>query len=78
MLAAALESVAVALPQRLTTPQNQRELSTKRASSQIQHVVRLMVKKSTYSREQNLNQSESVIRRRFVPDSFQRLIGRGF
>ncbi|PBB92447.1 hypothetical protein CK215_11560 [Mesorhizobium sp. WSM3864] len=78
MLAAALESVAVALPQRLTTLQNQRELSTKRASSQIQHVVRLMVKKSTYSREQNLNQSESVIRRRFVPDSFQRLIGRGF
>ena len=44
-----------------------------RANSQIQHVVRLDVKKSTYSREQNLNQSESAIRRRFVPDSFQQL-----
>lgn len=34
-----------------------------RASFSIQHVVRLSVKKSTYSREQNLNQNESAIRR---------------
>ncbi|RRH94373.1 hypothetical protein EH240_27295 [Mesorhizobium tamadayense] len=52
--------------------------SMKRASSRIQHVVRLIVKKSTYSREQNLNQNESVIRRRFVPDSFHPLIDGGF
>jgi hypothetical protein len=37
--------------------------SMNRASFGIQHVVRLMVKKSTYSREQNLNQAESAIRR---------------
>ena len=55
-----------------------REPSMKRANSQIQHVVRLIVKKSTYSREQNLNQNESVIRRRFVPDSFQLLISNHF
>ena len=44
------------------------------ASSAIQHVVRLTVKKSTCSREQTMNIGESVIRRRFVPDSFQLLI----
>jgi hypothetical protein len=45
-----------------------------RANPEIQHVVRLGVTKSIYSREQNLNQNESVIRRRFVPDSFRALI----
>ncbi|CDX45717.1 hypothetical protein MPLSOD_90217 [Mesorhizobium sp. SOD10] len=41
-------------------------------------MVRLIVKKSTYSREQNLNQNESAIRRRFVPDSFQPLTAADF
>ena len=47
--------------------------SIKRASSGIQHVVRLTATKSTCSREQKLNLLESLIRRRFVPDSFQLL-----
>ncbi|CDX25075.1 hypothetical protein MPLB_630036 [Mesorhizobium sp. ORS 3324] len=72
-MAAALASVAIVHRQRLTSHRRLPKPSMKRANPQIQHVVRLSVKKSTYSREQNLNQSESVIRRRFVPDSFWQL-----
>src|SRR5262245_37645557 len=39
----------------------------------IQHVGPAIASPSTYRGEQNLNQRESAIRRRFVPDSFQPL-----
>ncbi|CDX49392.1 hypothetical protein MPL1032_100023 [Mesorhizobium plurifarium] len=57
------ESIAIVHRQRLTTARLQRRLGMNRANFPIQHVVRLVVKKSTYSREQNLNQGESAIRR---------------
>jgi hypothetical protein len=41
--------------------------------SVIQHVVRLRDRRARCCGEQNLNRVESVIRRRFVPDSFQPL-----
>ncbi|TGQ75903.1 hypothetical protein EN836_00605 [Mesorhizobium sp. M1C.F.Ca.ET.193.01.1.1] len=64
-------------PAKVNDPSELGRAKHETASAWIQHVVRLVVKKSTYSREQNLNQAESAIRRRFVPDSFQRLISSG-
>lgn len=49
--------------QRLTQCRDSIGPSMNRANPEIQHVVRLGVTKSIYSREQNLNQNESVIRR---------------